>query len=77
MAARLNKRQIEKTASAIQATKLVKKLQRHALEGEPLERSQIEAIRILLNKSLPDQRAIEVQAEVEAVIPGFTIVHPE
>lgn len=77
MAARLNTRQIEKTASAIQTTKLVKKLQRHALEGEPLERSQIDAIRILLNKTLPDQKAMEIQAEVEAVIPGFKIVHPE
>ena len=69
MAARLNKRQIEKTASAIQTTKLVKKLQNHVLSDVPLmDVSQIQAARILLNKTMPDQKAMEIQGDVETEI---------
>ena len=63
MAARLNTRQIDKTASAIKTTKLVQKLQRHALEDEDMSATQIQAARILLNKTMPDQRAIDHQID--------------
>ena len=46
--------------SKIQATKLVKILEDHALIGTELEPSRIKAIEILLRKSVADLSAIEL-----------------
>lgn len=54
MAARLNTRQAESVKTHIQTTQLVKRLQEHALEDKEMTRSQIDAARILLKKTLPD-----------------------
>ncbi len=42
----------------IQASQLINRLQDHALNGTALEKSQIDAIKILLSKTLPDLQAV-------------------
>lgn len=54
MAARLNKRQATMVKDHIQTSQLVNRLQNHVLDGEQMTRSQIDAARILLKKTLPD-----------------------
>lgn len=68
MARRLNTRQIEQTASAIQATKIVQRLQAHVLDDLELTQSQVNAARILLNKVLPDQRDMNLDVDGELTI---------
>lgn len=50
----------QKTRDKIQATKLVEKLQDHVLGEVELTPTQIKAIQILINKVMPDMRAIEL-----------------
>ena len=68
MAARLTARQSETTCSAIKTTKLVQKLQRHVLEDEDMNASQVNAARILLNKTLPDQKVIDANIEGDLTV---------
>ena len=69
MAARLTARQSDTTCSAIKTTKLVSKLQTHALAAkDKMTISQVNAARILLNKTLPDQRQTDVKIDGELVI---------
>jgi hypothetical protein len=64
LARRLTTRQATNAGLAIQTVKLVKRLQDHALGDVELSVSQVQAIRILLAKTLPDQKAIEHSGEV-------------
>ena len=48
----------------IKAAKLIDRLQAHIFEGLELSMSQVNGIRILLQKCLPDLTAIAVKAEV-------------
>jgi len=63
MAARLNTRQSEMTKNHIQTTQLVKRLQEHALGELELGQSQIRAIEVLLKKTLPDIKSIELTGD--------------
>lgn len=59
MARRLTTRQAENVGKAIQTAKLVRALQDYALGKRTMEPGQVQAIRILLAKTLPDQKAID------------------
>ena len=63
MASRLNTRQSEMTKNHIQTTQLVKRLQEHALGDLELGQSQIRAIEVLLKKTLPDIKSIELTGD--------------
>jgi hypothetical protein len=54
MAARITTRQADKVKSAIQTGLIVKRLQEHMLGDLQLTRSQIDAAKILLGKTMPD-----------------------
>ncbi len=60
MAARLNTRQADTVKDHIKTTQLVKRLQEHALDDAQMTRSQIDAARILLKKTLPDLAVSEL-----------------
>lgn len=60
MARRLNARNDEETRARIQASQLINRLQRH-VDGEvEMTQTQIRAAEILLNKSLPNLTASDV-----------------
>ena len=61
MAVRLNKRHSDLVRSKIQASQLINRLTDHALGEVELTQTQIRAIEILLNKSVPNLAAIAVQ----------------
>lgn len=65
MAARANKiRHDEQTRKRIQIMVIVKRLMDHIESDEPLmDASQVSAAKALLNKCLPDLRAVEVTGE--------------
>ena len=62
MAERLNPRHSDMVRAKIQASQLINVLQNHALnaEGEELSASRLKAIEILLKKSVPDLKALEI-----------------
>ena len=70
MAKRLNPRHQEMVRDKIQATQLIKRLTSHALGEIELTSTQVRAIEILLNKSVPNLQSIDMQADVDA---GLTI----
>ena len=57
MAARLNKRQTEQSKAAIRTTQLVKRLQNHANGNIEMTQTQVQACKILLQKTLPDLKS--------------------
>jgi hypothetical protein len=65
MAARLTTRQATKTRDAIQTGLLVNRLQDHAVGNIEMTTSQIRAAQILLNKTIPDLKAIEHSGDAE------------
>ncbi len=75
MAARINAEQNQKHRDAIRTTQLIKRLQMHAL-GEPdpqsgervnLASSQIRAIEILLNRTVPTLQSTEGTLDVTLI----------
>lgn len=54
----------DKTREKIQTTQLIKRLSSHALGELELNTSQVKAIEILLRKTLPDLKQLEVTGEV-------------
>ena len=82
MAVKLNKRQAAHTNSSIETGRLVNRLQKHALGGtrtiagpsgkkikvDLMSISQVNAARILLNKTLPDQRQTDMTIDGELTI---------
>jgi len=56
-----------KTREKIQTTQIVKRLHAHVLSetGDIMTVSQVNAARVLLNKTIPDLKAIEVQGELD------------
>ena len=83
MAVKLNKRQAAHTNSSIETGRLVKRLQRHALGAtksggkdargrtikiDLMSISQVNAARILLNKTLPDQKQTDLNIDGELTI---------
>ncbi len=64
MAARLNPRHQQMVRDKIQATQIVNRLEGHVLGDLELSPTQIQAARILLDKSVPNLQAIEHTGEV-------------
>lgn len=65
MAARLTKRQADRTLSAIKAGTIVNRFMDH-IEGKcELSATQVRAGQALLNKVLPDQKAVEHQGDID------------
>lgn len=58
MAARLKKFHQDEVRTKIQTSQLINRLTDHALGKIPMEPTQVQAIRILLGKTLPDLQAI-------------------
>ena len=57
MATRLNKRQTEQSIAAIRTTQLLKRLQNHANGEIEMSPTQVQACKILLQKTLPDLKS--------------------
>lgn len=62
----LTRRQTEKARAAIQVTKLVQRLQAHALGDCELTLAQVNSAKILLAKRLPDETRTEIAFESDA-----------
>jgi hypothetical protein len=65
MAARLNRRHQDMVRDKIQANHLINRLENHALGEIELSPTQIRAIEILLNKTLPNLTAVELSGDEE------------
>ena len=76
MAVRLNKRQSEKSISAIQTTNTLRRLQEHVNGETELSSTQIAAARILLDKTIPNAPVTNVNVEAER-IPDYVVHHAE
>ncbi len=63
MAVRKNLSQAAKTREKIQTSQLINRLTDHVLNDLELSSSQIKAIEILLKKTLPDLKQIEITGE--------------
>jgi hypothetical protein len=64
MAARINKTtHAEKTKRLIQASQLLNRLNSHAIGEVEMTASQVNAARIVIGKSIPDLKAIELTGE--------------
>jgi hypothetical protein len=74
MATRLNKRQTQSARDLIQVEKICKSLQAH-VDGEYMMRpTQINAARILLDKSMPSLTATAVSDDRDEAMPVLNIV---
>jgi len=58
----------QSTINKIKATLLVKKLQKHALGECDMTNSQVKAANILINKVLPDLKAIDHSGETSVQV---------
>ena len=65
MAARLRKTHQDDVRTKIQATQLINRLTKHALGEVDMSATQVQAIRILLDKSLPNLAAVEHSGDAE------------
>ena len=75
MAARKNLRHDQKTRDKIQASQLINRLTNHALgDEEIMTNSQVNAARILLNKTIPDLSNIDLSGQVDSSV---TVVRKE
>jgi hypothetical protein len=61
----LGLRHAEQTRRAIQATKLVQRLQNCAMGSLDLTKEQIRSIEILLKKTLPDLSSVELTGDAD------------
>ena len=61
----LNHRLSEQSRLAIQATKLILRLQQCAMGELELSREQIRAIEVLLKKTLPDLSSVELTGDAD------------
>lgn len=78
MAARINSRQAETTRSHIQANRICAELQKFVDGEREMSAAQVQAARILLDKSMPSLMAQAIEAEgAELLIPILKIVPHE
>ena len=63
---KMNRSQAAQARSRIQASKLVDRLTAHIMGEVELETSQVKAIEILINKTMPALTSAELQAVVES-----------
>lgn len=67
MAARKQLWHPDEAKKKIQASQLINRLTKHALSDGPImDASQVQAVRILLNKVMPDVKAIEISGNPDA-----------
>lgn len=67
MAARVNKiRHDDETRAKIQASQLINRLQKYALDGGKFDQGRIRAIEILLKKTLPDLTSVSIGGDDSA-----------
>lgn len=66
MAERLNKRQADSARSLIQTQRTLQELQKHVFGERDMSSTQIRAAEVLLNKSLPNLQAVDLNADVQA-----------
>ncbi len=74
MATRLNKRQTQSARDLIQVEKICKSLQDHVDGSYMMRPTQINAARILLDKSMPSLTATAVSTDDDVVMPVLNIV---
>lgn len=74
MAARLNNRHQQMVRDKIQASQLVNRLQDHIDGKAEMSQTQLRAAEILLKKSVPDLRSVEVSGPDGAAIPLSGVV---
>ena len=65
MAERMRKTHQDDVRAKIQASQLINRLEKQALGELELTRNQIDAIKILLGKVLPDLKAVEVTGDAD------------
>ena len=65
MASPLTKRQTSGHIDSIKTSKLIKLVQNHVLDGVKVEKSRLTYAMRLLAKTLPDQRCIDMQLDVD------------
>lgn len=71
MAARSNLEHIQKTRDRIQTSMIVERLQNHIVaEEDIMSTSQVNAAKILLNKTIPDVKQVEMSGSLDATIDG-------
>lgn len=71
MAARDTKRIDQKTRDKIKASQIVNRLQNHILADEDIMTvSQVNAARVILNKVLPDLKAVEISGDPDRPVNG-------
>jgi len=68
MSKRDNVSQTQRTRDKIKSTYLVKALMDHALNNSEMSQTQIAAAKILLSKTVPDLKQVEVEQNVDASI---------
>lgn len=69
MAARLRKMHQDDVRAKIKTSQLINRLEDHAFGDEPLlDPSQVNAIKILLGKTLPDLQSVEHSGDADAPI---------
>ena len=68
MSIRDNVSQTQRTRDKIKSTYLVKALMDHALNNSEMSQTQIAAAKILLSKTVPDLKQVEVEQNVDASI---------
>ena len=68
MSKRDNVSQTQRTRDKIKSTYLVKALMEHALNNSPMSQTQIAAAKILLSKTVPDLKQVEVEQNIDASI---------
>jgi hypothetical protein len=68
MAARKNLSHDKKTREKIKTSQLINRLEDHVLNELELSATQIKAIEILLKKTMPDLKQIEVTGDVDKPI---------
>ena len=68
MAARKNLSHDKKTREKIKTSQLINRLEDHVLNELELSATQIKAIEILLKKTMPDLKQVEVTGDVDKPI---------
>lgn len=75
MAARLRKHHQDEIRAKIQVSQLINRVQKYAmgeLSDEEVSTNRLNAIKLLLNKTLPDLSAIEHSGDSDSPV-GFTV----
>ena len=64
---KLNHRQVSSHIDSIQTSKLINKLQNHALDDAEMSTSQIKAAQILIDRTIPVLKGIEHKGQIDTL----------